>query len=77
MSRRALRELLHGAAPVKRFCSVAALLAAGRYRVTDGAGRSLTVESGDTWQVGDQVTVIEGRIVGPARRFGRRKIFRV
>lgn len=77
MSRSTLKALLQGKAPVKRFCTVANLLPRGRYEVTDQAGRVFTVESSASWQVGDQVTVIEGRIVGAARRFGKRKMYRV
>jgi hypothetical protein len=77
MSRRALKELLQGRTPVKRFCTVTALLPRERYEVRDTAGRTSTVEATARYQVGDQVTVIDGRIVGPARRFGRRKIYRV
>jgi hypothetical protein len=77
MNRRLLKEMLHGPDRVKRFGTVAAILPRDRYQVTDQAGRVLVVESSALYRVGDQVTVIDGRIVGPARRFARRKIYRV
>lgn len=77
MSRGQLKRLLSGSDPVKQFRTVAKILPRGRYEVVDDGGRSSIAESVATWQVGDQVTIINGRIVGPARRFARRKVFRV
>ncbi len=77
MTRGQLKRLLIGADPVKRFRTVSQIMPRGRYRVIDAAGAASVVESAAIWQVGDQVTVIDGRIVGPARRFARRKTFRV
>ncbi len=77
MSRRKLKDLLQGREPVKRFFTVATILPRGHYEVVDQAGRSSTVEAAAVYQVGDQVTVINGRIVGTARRFARRKTYRV
>lgn len=77
MTRGALKRLLIGSEPVKKFRTVSKILPRGRYEVTDAAGTATIVESTALWQVGDQVTIIDGRIVGPARRFARRKTFRV
>jgi len=77
MTRSDLAAIVKGRAPLKKFCTVAKIKPGGRYEVKDTAGSVLEVESGTSYQVADQVTVIEGRIVGPARRFARSKIFRV
>jgi len=77
MKRSDLATIVKGRRSFKKFCTVQTVLPRGRYEVKDSAGTISTAESAASYQVADQVTVIDGRIVGPARRFARPKIFRV
>lgn len=63
----------------KRFFRVVKPLPQGRYQVRDSMGRVLDVDT-DTytdWQIGDGVTVSQGRIVGRAARFIKPKVYEV
>lgn len=72
-----IRRLWLGNEQLKRFCTVERVLADGRYRVRDLKGESFEAESTTLWRRSEWVTVIDKRIVGPARRFINVKSYRV